>query len=232
MRLQVATEEAVRELTDMATGTAGHVTVGTGLVMTDHLLAAACTQLVEKYPRVTVDISTGVSEGLISALRDGKFDLVLSGLPAVPEPDLCYEEISQDSVVVVARKGHRLHSVRKVELETLLQERWALPKSGSTLSNWLFSRFRAASSPVPTPSITADSFSTLLAIVASTNLLTFQSTSAIGSSPWRHQLSLLRSGPLVWKRRIGVTYTRERYLPTAAKTLVSLLRVVAAAVPP
>lgn len=228
-RVQAAMDDASRELNDLASGRAGHLRIGTGLAMAQYLLPLACTRLLERWPGITMEITAGTGRTLIPGLRDGHLDLVLSGIPAVPDADLRHEVIMEDDVLVIARRTHALHASRRITLRQLLQQRWVLSKSGSLVSNWLAQRYAAMGVAPPAAAVETDSMPTLLGIVAGSDLLTFHSWSSIRRSPLRSALRPLAASKLAWRRRVGVTYRRHGYLPSAARTLIGLLKEVGAA---
>lgn len=222
-RLRAAMEDARREFADLATGKAGHLRIGTGLAIAQHLLPAACSRLLVEAPGITLDITAGTGKSLVPFLRDGDLDLVLSGIAPGNESGLRQETIMQDRVVVIARRSHVLHRRRKITLEHLAQQRWILSKSRSLLADWLEQRWREAGFQAPAPSVQVDSMATLLSIVAATDLVTFHSWSTIRHSPLRTALRPVAGSSLVWRRTLGVTYRDGGYMPLAARRLIELM---------
>jgi len=227
LRLRAALDNAKRELADLSDGQGGHLRVGAGLTMAQYVVPRACAQLVAKLPRVTLDISTGTGDTLIPALREGRLDLVIAGIPRVADADLQQELIAEDEVRVVARRRHKLFRLRKMQIQDFVSERWILPRPGSLLSNWLATRCRELGPGVPKPAVVTDSMSTLLSMVANSDLLGFQALSAVRQSPMHACIGSFDFKDLIWRRRIGVTYRRGGYLPTTARILIEILQSVA-----
>lgn len=222
-QLQAAMDDARREFADLATGAAGHLRVGTGLAMAQYLVPVACARLLARAPNLTLDIVAGTGLGLLPSLREGHLDMVLSGLPSGNEEGLHREPIMEDEVVVIARRRHPLHRRRRVDLAELAEQRWIISKSGSLLADWLDAQWRHAGIAAPAPTAQTDSIATLLSLVASTDLITFHSWSTIRRSPLHAELRPLRSSPLKWRRRLGVTYRQGGYLSSAARQLIDEL---------
>ena len=63
---------------------------------------------------------------MLSALRRGELDLIVSGIPAAPYDDLIQEYLCNDEYVVYASANHRLAKRKRVTIADLAQERWAL----------------------------------------------------------------------------------------------------------
>lgn len=221
--LLAAMDDAKREFTALATGTAGHLRLGTGLAMAQYLVPAACARLLARAPDLTLDIVAGTGRGLLPWLHEGRLDLVLSGLPVVIDPGLRQEPVLADEVIVVARRDHPLHRKRHIALEELAQQRWIISRSTSLLGEWLDRRWEAAGISAPLPAVQTDSIATLLALVASSDLITFHSWSTIRRSPLHASLKPLARSPLVWRRRLGVTYRAGGHLPAAARHLIEIM---------
>lgn len=229
LRLRTAVDDAKRELADISGDQGGHLRIGAGLTMAQYLVPRACTQLVAELPRVTLDISTGTGDTLIPALREGRLDLVIAGIPRVADADLQQELIAEDEVRIVARRRHRLFRLQTIKIQDFMRERWILPRPGSLLFNWLTVRCRELGSEAPKPTVVTDSMPALLSIVATSDLLSFQALSAVQHSPMRTSIGSFDVKDLIWRRRIGVTYRRAGYLPATAKTLIRILKSLAAA---
>ncbi len=226
-RVRAAMDDAARELKELRTGASGHVRIGTGHAIAQHLLPTVCAKLLMQAPGITLDITTGTGRGLVPALRDGRLDLVLTGVPIAREAGLRHELIMEDHVVVIARKKHPLQRRKVVSLELLARERWALSKSGSLLGDWLEQRWREAGISPPAATVEADSIATLLGIVAASDLVTFASWSTIRHSALHPALQPLAGSTLKWRRKLGATYRDGGYLPSAARKVIDLLRDVA-----
>jgi DNA-binding transcriptional LysR family regulator len=221
--LLAAMDDAKREFAALATGAAGHLRLGTGLAMAQYFVPVACARLLARAPDLTLDIVAGTGRGLLPWLHEGRLDMVLSGLPTVTDPDLRQEPVLTDEVVVIARRDHPLHRRRSITLAELAQQRWVISRSGSLLGEWLDRRWQDAGSCAPSPAVHTDSIATLLTLVASSDLITFHSWSTIRRSPLHASLKPLARSPLVWRRRLGVTYRAGGYLPAAARHLIEIL---------
>jgi len=226
-RVRAAMDDATRELTELRTGTSGHVRIGTGHAIAQHLLPIVCAKLLMQTPGITLDITSGTGRGLVPALRDGRLDMVLTGVPIAREAGLRHEVIMEDHVVVIAGKNHPLHRRKVISLELLARQRWVLSKSGSLLGDWLDQRWREAGIAPPAATVESDSIATLLGIVASSDLLTFASWSTIRHSALHMALQPLAGSPLKWRRKLGATYRDGGYLSSAARKVIDLLRDVA-----
>jgi len=228
VRLRDAVDDIKRELEDLSSGATGHLRIGTGVAMSHYLLPRACAKLLAQWPRVTLDITAGTGRSLIPLLRDGHLDLVLSGIEPGQQGDLQQEAIMKDQVVVIARRTHPIHRRHSITLKEILRQRWVMSKSSSLISEWLARRCAELGVPPPVPAVQTDSMSTLLSLVAGSDLLTFHSWSSIRHSPLRSNVRRVVVSRLVWHRQVGVSYRRNGYLPAAARQLIDILKDISA----
>jgi DNA-binding transcriptional LysR family regulator len=226
-RVRAVMTDATRELGELATGASGHVRIGTGHAIAQHLLPTICATLLTERNGITLDIVTGTGRGFVPELRNGRLDVVLTGVPIDRDPTLKHEVLMEDRVVVIARKDHPLHRRRRVGIDELARQRWVLAKPGSLLGDWLDQRWREAGISPPAPTVQTDSIATLLGIVAASDLVTFASWSTIRHSALHASLRPVAASPLEWRRKLGATYRDGGYLSSAGRRVIDLLAAVA-----
>ncbi|MDB5811839.1 MAG: transcriptional regulator, LysR family [Betaproteobacteria bacterium] len=227
-RLHAADDDIRRELTELATGQAGHVRIGTGLSASQHLLPTACIDLLKRCPGVTMDISSGNSETLFPALREQKLDLVLASIPSSAIPGLRHTYLMRDRVTVISRANHPVQKMRGKKIDAIANASWAMPPLATLPWEWLAQRFRDLGLGMPKCVVRTDSLPTLLQIVAETDLLAFQSWSVVSQT--RNYSKLLRPVAVedfTWNRPVGA-FTREHgYRSPVVDRLVEALEEVA-----
>jgi DNA-binding transcriptional LysR family regulator len=76
-RMRAAMEECLREVSDFAVGSAGHVRIGCGATMGEYLLPQVCRALIDDSPGVTIEVHIAMSGVLRTALRDGTLDFAI-----------------------------------------------------------------------------------------------------------------------------------------------------------
>ncbi|MGH6881776.1 MAG: LysR family transcriptional regulator [Hypericibacter sp.] len=228
-RLRAADGDIRREMMELGTGHAGHLRIGTGFVLAQHLLPAACVALLKQYPSITLEIISGNSEILFPALREGKLDVVLAGINTQPIPGFRQIPLMQDAVVIISCKGHPLQKSRRIGTAALRKERWAMPDPRTLPAQWFAQRWRQLGIEPPASVVQSGSLPTLLRIVAETDLLTFQSWSTVRRT--NNYGALLRPLPpndLTWRHGIGVTLRDHGYLSPAIDLLINAMRETAA----
>lgn len=224
-RLRAADLDVRRALDELATGRAGHVRIGTGFVLAQYVLPAACVILLQRHPSITLDVITGNSESLFPALREGRVDLVLADVTAVPRPGLRQVQLLEDRVVVIARRGHRLQRLKRLSVHAMARERWAMPAEGTLPALWLAQRWRELGIDPPACAVRSGSLPTLLKIVSATDLLMFQSWATVErNTDYARLLQPLPSGELTWRHGIGVTLRDSGHSSPALERVVESLR--------
>ena len=116
--MRTAMDEAIREVSEFAAGTAGHVRIGTGATMAEYLLPQVCRLLIAVAPGVTVDLRIGMSGVLRTSLRGGDLDVVIGPVLTRDFEEFTPETFGADEVVAMAEKGHPLCG-RRLEIEEL-----------------------------------------------------------------------------------------------------------------
>jgi DNA-binding transcriptional LysR family regulator len=217
-----ASEEALREVRDIAQGAAGRVAIGSGPIAADHLLPELCRVALAELRSVKIDIAIAPSFELREQLRQGRIDLLV-GLTAQEDPSLESWPVVDDVVVVAASRQHPIFRQRGLAQADLLAWGWALPTPNIASRQWLDLAFTSRGLTAPDVRVQAGSIPLLPRMVARTELLTFVS---------RHTLRLERSADLkelrmpatTLRRSLGVSVRREGYLSPAAQRVLALLR--------
>lgn len=223
-RLRAADADVKREIRELATGQAGHIRIGTGLVAAQHILPLACLQLLKDYPGITFEINSGNSENLFPALRNGKVDVVLAGISSQPAPGFHQVFLMEDSISVIARRGHRLQHMRKVSAAALAQEQWIAPAIGTLPDDWLAQRWRDLGISPPKVVMRTGTLPTLLAVVAASDLLAFQSWAAVRrTNDFGRSLQPVRAERFTWRHAIGATVREGGFAAPAIQRLISAL---------
>lgn len=227
--LHAADIDIRRELTELDTGAAGHLRLGSGIVAAQSLLPAACIALIAQFPGITLEIVSGNSESLFPALRERRVDIVLASAGSQPMTGLRTFHLMNDQVSVISRRGHPLLNARRVTPRMLADARWVMPAAGTLPAEWLAQRFRALKLDPPQCAVRTGTFPTLLRIVADSDLLAFQSWPVIERLPEFGEL--LRPLPVksfTWQRAIGATIRDQDYRSPAIEKVVQALREAAA----
>jgi DNA-binding transcriptional LysR family regulator len=222
-RLRSSMDNAVRELSDVAKGSAGHVRVGAGATMAEYLLPQVCGAFTAGSPGVTVEIQIAMNDVLRDALRAGEIDVLIGPVLTGEDQEFGVEVFGSDEVVVVAPRGHPLCG-RPLEIKELSQYRWVLPAPSVAMRRWLDRVFEAHGLTGPNVQIETNSILLLPRLIAETALLSFTSTRNLGRGRVGEHLDRLDVDATTLQRQLGLVYRKDDYLSPAS---LRFIRVVA-----
>lgn len=220
--LRVATEDTVREIGELGSGSAGHIRVGVLPTLARFLMPPLCREFLHDAPRVTLKTLIAQNDVLAAQLEAGEVDLIVT--TAVREgPGLVNQPVLEDEAVVIASRTHPILRRRKLALSDLVAYQWVLAPSSVGTRQWIEQVFSTHGLPSPRVQIETNLILMMPSLIYQTELLTFTSRRHAGrdaGSPLRE----VRLSDTTMRRQFEVVYRRDGFLSPAAKRLVSLLR--------
>lgn len=221
-QLQLSVSETQREVHDLANGLIGNVRLGCAASMAEYLLPQLAASLLERAPEVRLSLSIAQDDVLKSSLRSGQLDAIISPLHA-EEPQFVTYPILQDEAVVVASVDHPIFAA-SFGLADLTRYRWILPSPAVSSRRWVDNVFASHKLAAPVVQIETNTISMLPRLIARTNLLSFLARETLQFSQGMNRLREVQLPATTMQRTVAVTVRAEGYLPSAAATLVSMLR--------
>ena len=168
--VQTELRKAAEDVAQIAGDGEGSISVGVGPASGTLLLAEAVTRFRRQFPRSRVRVVEALGHELWPLVRDKTLDLAVSIKPDPKrEPALRFRPLFAMDVAVVARKGHRLRNARS--LAQLASADWLTllppPTSGTPLDRL----FSAVGLPGPRAVVECDSHTTLITLLAKSDML-------------------------------------------------------------
>lgn len=228
-RLRIAMEASLREVSDFASGAAGHVRLGIGATLAEHLLPQVARRLMQESPDVTLDVTIGMSTPLRRALKQDEIDLAIGPVQETDDAGFEVTTIGHDEVVVVAAHAHPLVG-RRIGLADLAPFGWVLPARGIAMRDFLDQVFSARGLAPPVAHIEANSIVMLPSLIAETNLLTYTSTRNLNHGRLGGAVSRLGLDETTMRRKLGTIRLRDTYISPATRRLEQLLRDAASSI--
>jgi len=226
--LKLSLQNIGREISDLATGSVGHVRIGVGFPGPEQFLVGAFATLLNGSLRTKVTATVSDNDLMIPALRNGELDLVMNFLTSIHSQEgLVREHLYDDEHVVVVSKTHRLVGRQQVCLADLANERWSVSALVQASQQKLHEVFREAGLRQPEIAFECRSTRLRLQIVASSDLVDYTSRCFLEQSALASNVRFLPVKELAWVRPIGLIYRREIYQPPAIKRLIEVLRAAA-----
>ncbi|MDB5664411.1 LysR substrate-binding domain-containing protein [Cypionkella sp.] len=171
-RIQMELRDAARDMSEVASGTSGHVRIGavTGPAIDRVLPTLRNARLTA--PQVTVEVVVSPSDLLCEQLLAGRLDFVIGRLPEGPTRDLfTLTPIATEPVSLVVRKGHPLANHPNPKPEDLLAYDWVMPPPDSLLSRAVHARLHASGMPSPPQRLSTASFLLIFALLQQSNAI-------------------------------------------------------------
>ena len=124
-------DQAERELAELAANAAASVRLAAFPSAVTTLVPEAVATLARRYPEITLEVVQADPDQSLPALREGCHDLVLSYdypmLAQEPEPELEYELLFEDHLLLALPTGHRLADGPEVDITELADADWVAP---------------------------------------------------------------------------------------------------------
>lgn len=221
-RLRTVMDASMREVGDFASGAAGHVRLGIGATLAEHLLPQVAGRLIRESPGVTLGVMIAMSTPLRRALQHDEIDLAVGPIQETDEAGFEVRKIGHDAVVVVAEHDHPLLG-RPLALPDLASFKWVLPARGVAMRDFLDQVFIAHGLPAPAVQIEANSIVMLPRLIAETSLLTYTSTRNLADGRLGGTASRLDLDDTTMRRTLGLIRLRDAYVSPAALRVQRML---------
>ncbi len=172
-RARVAQSElrkAEEEAAQIGGSSAGSVAFGAGPVGIALIVPEAVARFRTQHPRANVRIVEGVAHVVLPSVRDETLDFVLGLRPATKlDPTLRFRPLYRSELLVSARKGHPLRHARS--LAELATADWLTTSTLGLPGGPVERSFVSAGLPAPRPVIRCESYNTVVALLAKTDML-------------------------------------------------------------
>jgi LysR family transcriptional regulator of gallate degradation len=228
--LHVQTQEALSEIEGLRDGAIGDVAIGAEPAWLGGYLPLAIARTIATKPGVKVRVDSGYDGALLTSLRRGEVDFILTEIPdSKPVKDLDIERLASDSLGVCCRAEHPLAKHRSVAMKQLLDYLWIMPSRSSHVRRRLRALFIAAGLPTPEMVVETDSKTFLLQMLRNSDSLTFTVQAPLSEED--AGLVMLRVEGICATRETGIITRRGAWLSPTASAIISELKSICAAAP-
>jgi DNA-binding transcriptional LysR family regulator len=163
---------AREDIAHLKAATHGDLRIGATPVAAFSLLPAVLARFKKSRPQLRVTISDGMGESLLAGLRQGDFDLVFGRIyDGIDRQEFAVDVLFDDSLVVVARRGHPLARIRQSTKINWADFEWILPGEDSPARTAFQRTFLERTSKPPRCTIEANNFVTMLTLLSQTDFL-------------------------------------------------------------
>ena len=220
------TKKALNELSALKGGTNGTILIGVGPNYSSHILPRAITQLLAERPNIEIIIHEGNMEDLLPSLRIGNLDLLFVIVPhAIDDPDLTFEPLIQEKIVVVARADHPLAGRRTVSAEEAAKCSWIISDQillSDNITREFFVRYGI--SVERNTVVNAKSIAFRKAAIMESDMLTLMPEHVVANEIKDGQLAQINLERLEHEFPAGIIYSLRGSQPTAVLELIRKIR--------
>jgi LysR family transcriptional regulator, regulator of abg operon len=224
--LRKAEEEAAQPA-----GATAAVAFGVGNLGAALIVAPAVTRFRRQFPRSPLRIVEGLAHLLLPTLRDGSLDFVI-GLRAALElhPALRFRPLYRSELAVAARKGHPLRHARR--LAELAAADWLSTATLGLPDGPIERLFAAAGLTPPRPHIQCESYNTMAALLAGTDMVALMQRRTLQEPLAREQLAEIPVADPLPSVAAGIFTRADAPLTRAAAAMAKAASVVARGLAP
>jgi LysR family transcriptional regulator, cyn operon transcriptional activator len=201
----------------------GHMKIGAGMIACMYLLPPVLEKFNLLYPKIDLEVITGVTDALIPKLLNNSIELGVFTLP-VQLPDLEVIPFCTEEMVVVTSKKHpglsKKKSIKAAEIEA---HPLILFPAGARTRKVLDDFFKKAGIS-PHISMEAENIATIKPLVKIDLGITIIPYPAVVEETKRQELHCLRIIDHKVLRQIGLVYHKSDHLPRALSELIRLFR--------
>lgn len=165
-------ETAKSEITAIARGAIGCVRVGMLPVVETPMLSRTLLALRKSAPGIAAHVTGGTHPVLLSLLRKGEFDCVISRLEVdATDGDLRIEKLVERPVTVVVNPSHPLVRKRRLSWSDLTRYPWIMPKRNAPIRILVEQQFGDAGLLPPIPVIESAEVRLNQTLIAGTDMI-------------------------------------------------------------
>lgn len=204
LTIRVAEEQASAYSSRAATGAAGELKIGAPPIIADHFLSLRIASFVRDNPESHIELRVGLVHELRTMLERGQIDLVVGPRNLAEHVfELTFEPLVDERVGIICRLGHPLLSLKGIGPRELERQYWIAHSRGSTLRQQTEGALVAMGLEKIHVAVETDSISSVLEIVASTDLISTMPREAT-QGLLRDRLTFLAADHAQFSRPMGI----------------------------
>ncbi|WPP02929.1 LysR substrate-binding domain-containing protein [Methylocella tundrae] len=200
--------------------------VGAVASIASSFLPRAVDRLLKRWPNLRIQLLEAVDDQLSDALARGDIDIAIAGRMQHNEVPFSRPSMLSDTLAVIATRHHPLSGQSEVSLPDLLRFRWVLPPRTTLPMQEFQRRFLVAGLSPPAATVETRSVSAIRALVASTDMLSWQPRAILSLDGASGRIVELSTPELMWKRQFYVFKRQRGLLAPAALKLIEEMRAI------
>jgi DNA-binding transcriptional LysR family regulator len=218
---------AHEEIAALKAGLSGQVAVGCIMPAGVALFPLAIARLKTHYPLLQIRVELDSSDALLAQLADSKLDIVVARLFEHHDKSAFnFEPLAEESICVVARRGHALARKRKLQLKDLTGLSWILP-TGKVIRHRFDMVFRGAGIDPPQNIVSTPALPVIISLLQQADMV---ATVPIEVAQHYREHGMLDRVPIDFPLKMdayGIITRRNRLLSPAAQIMLKTIRATA-----
>lgn len=220
--------QGVKDIKFLADPSIGELRIGCSDAMAAGPVLAVIEQLTRQHPRLVFHVETGAAGTLLRKLTERSVELVITrATGTVADEQTSVGGLFEDNVVMAAGVHSRWARRRRIKLDELVNEPWALPPEGSAVGAIILEAFRARGLAPPAATVVAESAILRSKLLATGRFLTVIpefSLTLPGRDPSLKALPVELPGA---RRTMRIISLRNRSLSPLAELFIDSMRALA-----
>lgn len=213
------------EISALQSREVGKIVLGSMPLARTSILPDVINQFYKLHPDIGISVVDAPYNDLLQHLRHGDLDFLIGALRfPVPTDDIIQEELLAPPLAIVGRKGHPLEHAPNLDLKTLTEYPWVVPRIGAPTRTFFDTLFTERGLPTPHRLVETSSQILIRELLRGSDRLTL-----ISSHQIEHELRL---GLLVvmpyalshTRRPIGITMRRNWQATPTQTQFLDMLR--------
>jgi DNA-binding transcriptional LysR family regulator len=220
--------QGVKDIKFLADPSTGELRIACSDAMAAGPVLAVIEQLTRQHPRLVFHVVTGATATLYRALTERNVELVITrAIEAVAQEQTTVATLFEDNVVVAGGAQSRWARRRRIKLDELVNEPWALPPYDSAMGAIVVEAFHARGLAPPAATVVAESANLRSKLLATGRFLTVMPEFALtlpGRDPSIKALPVELPGA---RRTMRIISLRNRSLSPLAELFIDSMRALA-----
>lgn len=191
------------------------------LDMFESILVPALVRKVQYCPGISLRLLLAPKVPIVEALESGNADLAL-GVPPTNHPDLRWEALMPMDLCVIARRGHPTINGSVTPEQLVATGQVSMDMAPGALANSKF--FRMGTRPERRDVVLVNRPSSVIEIVAGSDLVGYANRLHIATSPWRDRLQVLPAPVTVNAQNFQMTWHHRNDADAGLAWLKGMIR--------
>jgi DNA-binding transcriptional LysR family regulator len=219
--------QGVRDIESLIDPTTGEVRVGSTAPLAGSFVCGVIDRLSRRYPRIVFRPTIADTDVMHRRLDERAVDLLVARWFSAMNDHMQFEALYDNPYVVMAGAKNPWVARRKVELDDLVDEPWALPPPDSQVGLFISEAFHSRGLDLPRATVIAYAYEVRVGMLETNRYLTILPESVLRFPTAQHRIKMLPIDLRLRHMPIGIVTIKGRTLTPAARLFIEAAREIA-----